>query len=46
MRLAFDPMLAFYAVPLVVVWPVYLGAGKKGGSAQSLDAGGSEGSRV
>jgi thioredoxin reductase (NADPH) len=26
---AFDPMLAFYAVPLVVVWTVYLGMRKK-----------------
>jgi len=27
--LAFDPILAFYAVPLVVVWTVYLGMRKK-----------------
>src|SRR5215831_13792301 len=27
--LAFDPILAFYAVPLIVVWTVYLGMRKK-----------------
>ncbi len=29
MPLTFDPILAFYAVPLIVVWTVYLGMRKK-----------------